>query len=120
MARSRVRAKFKPDRRGFTEFATSDQMLEPLYEAAHDVRRIAQATAPRSSEAGTHYADQFKVDAAAGVIVIGTYRRRIVTVVNQDKAAAPNEFGNKHMKGTHPLATAGSMIGDYRGAKPND
>lgn len=120
MAKSRVRAKYKPDHKEFNRFATSDQMLEPLYKAAHDVRRLAEATAPRSNEEGDHYADQFKVDASAGVLVIGSYRRRIVTVINEHEAAAPNEFGNKHQKGTHPLGRAGSAIGDYRGAMPND
>lgn len=118
--RSRVRARFKPDHKEFTRFATSDQMLQPLYEAAHDVRAIAVATAPRSDEPGEHYADQFKVDSRPNTLIIGSYKRRIVTVVNEHEAAAPNEFGNRHMKGTHPLGRAGSVVGDYRGSMPDD
>lgn len=116
----RVKAKFKPDHKAFTLFATSEQMLQPVYEAGHAVREIAQATAPRGDGPGPHYADQFKVDASAGTVRIGTYKRVIVTVVNEDPAAAPNEFGNKHMKGSHPLGKAGAAVGDYRGSMPDD
>lgn len=118
--RTRVRAKYKPDYRGFDKFATSDQMLEPLYQAAHDIRRIASATSPRSNGPGPHYADEYKVDASAGVIKIGRFRRRIVTVVNESPKAAPNEFDNKRSKGGHYLAKAGAAIGDYRGVMPGD
>lgn len=117
MARSRVRAKFKPDHKGFTEFATSEQMLEPLYQAAHDVRRIAAESARKDTGA---YAAGFKVDAAAGVLRIGSFKRRIVAVVNEDPAAAPREFGNKHATADHTLAKAGAQVGEYRGEIPGD
>jgi hypothetical protein len=120
MAKSRVKAKFRPDHKAFTEFATSDQMLEPLYQAAHDVRMIAQATSPRSNGPGPHYADEYKVDAGAGNLRIGRYSRRIVTVVNESKKAAPNEFDNRRSKGGHYLAKAGAAVGDYRGVMPGD
>jgi hypothetical protein len=116
----RVKAKFKPDHREFTRFATSDQMLEPVYKAAHDVREIAQATSPRSDGPGPHYADQYKVDASAGTLRIGTYKRVYVNVVNEDEAAAPNEFGNKRTRGGHYLGKAGAAIGDYRGVMEGD
>jgi hypothetical protein len=117
MARSRVKATFKPDHKAFTRFATSDQMLEPLREAGHDVRRIAQATAAKDTGA---YAEGFKVDSGAGVLAIGRFRRRIVTVVNEDPAAAPNEFGNKKMKAQRTLGRAGAAVGEYRGELPGD
>lgn len=118
--RTRVRAKFKPDYRGFHKFATSDQMLEPLYQAAHDIRLIAKATSPRSNGPGPHYADQYKVDTRPQNLVIGRFARRIVTIVNESPKAAPNEFDNKRSKGGHYLAKAGARIGDYRGVKPGD
>jgi hypothetical protein len=117
MARSRVRAKFKPDHKEFTRFATSDQMLKPLYEAGHDVRAIAEATATKVTGS---YAAGFKVDASAGVLLIGSFTRRIVTVVNEDPAAAPKEFGNRRTKADHTLAKAGAAVGEYRGEIPSD
>ena len=54
----RVTARFKPDHKEFDRFATSDQMLEPLYEAAHDVRKNAIALAAKKTGA---YAEGFKV-----------------------------------------------------------
>jgi hypothetical protein len=118
--KSRVKAKFKPDYRAFHRFATSEQMLQPVYEAGHDVREIAKTIAPRSDGPGPHYADEFKVDASAGTVKIGRFSRIIVTVVNENKAAAPLEFGNQHVKAQHPLGRAGSMVGEYRGSMPGD
>jgi hypothetical protein len=118
--RARVKARYVHDNKGFTEFARSDQMLKPLYEAAHDIRRIASQLAPRSDGPGPHYADQFKVDSSPQFVKIGTKSRRIVTVVNEDPAAAPNEFGGKRNEAQHPLGRAGAAIGDYRGAMDND
>ena len=115
-----MRAKFKPDYREFDRFATSDQMLEPLYQAAHDVRLRAQATSPRSNGPGPHYADEYKVDSSAGNLTIGRFRRRIVVVVNESKKAAPNEFDNARSKGGHYLARAGAAVGEYRGVMPGD
>jgi hypothetical protein len=120
VAKSRVRAKFKPDYRAFHRFATSDQMLKPVYEAGHDVREIASQLAPRSDGPGPHYADEFKVNASAGTVKIGRFSRIIVEVVNENKAAAPNEFGNKNNKAQHPLGRAGAMVGDYRGVMEDD
>lgn len=118
--RARVRAKFKPDYKAFDRFATSDQMLEPLYQAAQDVRKIAAATSPRSAGPGPHYADEYKVDSRPSVLRIGRFRRRIVTVVNESRKAAPNEFDNKRSKGGHYLGKAGAAVGDYRGVMPGD
>ena len=118
--RSRVRARFKPDHKEFTRFATSDQMLKPLYEAAHDIRRIAAGISPRSDGPGPHYADEYKVDTRPNNLKIGAFSRRIVTVVNESPKAAPNEFDNKRSKGGHYLARAGAAIGDYRGVMPGD
>lgn len=118
--RTRVRAKFKPDYRAFDRFATSDQMLEPLYKAAHDIRAIASATSPRSDGPGPHYADEYKVDSRPQLLRIGRFRRRIVTVVNESDHAAALEFDNKRTKGGHHLGKAGAAIGDYRGIMEND
>ena len=114
---ARVKATFKPDRKGFTEFACSPQMLEPLYEAAHDVRRIAMVNAPKKTGA---YAQGFKVDASAGTVTIGSYKRVITVVVNQDPAAAPVEFGGYRNKAQHILGRAGAAVGDFRGSLPDD
>jgi len=86
----------------------------------HHVREIAQVTAPRSDTEGPHYADQFKVDASAGNLRIGRFRRRIVTVVNEHPNAVRVEFGNVHVPAQHILADAGSKIGEFRGVKPGD
>lgn len=118
--RSRVRAKFKPDYKAFDRFATSDQMLEPLYKAAHDIRDKAENNSPRSDGPGPHYADQYKVDSRPQVLRIKRFRRRIVTVVNESDKAAALEFDNKHSKGGHYLAKAGAAIGSYRGVMPGD
>lgn len=118
--KTRVRAKFKPDYREFHRFATSDQMLEPLYVAAHAIRTIAAATSPRSNGPGPHYADEYKVDTSPHNLKIGRFSRRIVTIVNESPKAAPNEFDNRRSKGGHYLAKAGAAIGDYRGVMPGD
>lgn len=118
--KTRVRAKFKPDYKAFDRFATSDQMLEPLYKAAHDIRKIAQANSPRSNGPGPHYADDYKVDSRPKTLRIKRFRRRIVTVVNENPKAAPNEFDNRRSKGGHYLAKAGAAVGDYRGVMPGD
>lgn len=113
----RVRAKFKPDYKAFAEFATSDQMLEPVHEAAHDVRKIATATAPKKTGA---LAAGFKVDAGPGILTIGRFVRVYVNVVNENPAAAPNEFGGKRNNANHTLGKAGAMVGDFRGSLPDD
>jgi len=118
--KTRVKAKFQPDYKEFDRFATSDQMLEPLYLAAHAVRGVAAAISPRSNGPGPHYADEYRVDSSAGNLRIGRFRRRIVVVVNESPKAAPNEFDNRRSKGGHYLARAGAFIGDYRGVMPND
>ena len=113
----RVRARFKPDHKEFTRFACSPQMLEPLYQAAHDVRKIAQAEAAKQTGS---YAKGFKVDASAGTVTIGAYKRVITVVVNEDPAAAPQEFGGYHNKAQHTLGRAGAAVGDFRGSMPDD
>jgi hypothetical protein len=118
--KTRVRAKFKPNYREFDRFATSDQMLKPLYEAAHDIRKIAAEISPRSAGPGPHYADEYKVDTRPNVLRIKRFRRRIVTVVNESPKAAPNEFDNRRSKGGHYLGKAGARIGDYRGLMEDD
>lgn len=112
-----VRAKFKPDYKAFAEFATSDQILEPVHQAAHDVRELAAADAPKQTGA---LAEGYKVDAGAGILKIGKFVRVIVNVVNENPAAAPNEFGGKRNNANHTLGKAGAMIGDFRGSLPDD
>jgi hypothetical protein len=117
MARSRVTARFKPDHAEFTRFATSDQMLKPLIEAANDVRALAAADARKDTGS---YARGFKVNSSAGTLVIGRYKRAITAVVNEDPAAAPNEFGGRRNKAEHTLGKAGAKIGDFRGSLGDD
>ena len=114
---TRYRAKFKPDHKGFAEFAHSPELHKAIHDAAHDVRTIAAADAPKKTGA---LAEGFKVDAGHGVLVIGSYSRVIVAVVNEDPAAAPNEFGGRHNNANHTLGRAGAKVGEFRGALPDD
>jgi hypothetical protein len=117
MARSRVKATFKPDHQAFTRFATSEQIMKPLREAAHDIQQNAQTLATKRTG---NYASGFKVDFSKSIVLIGAYPRAVAVVRNDDPAAAPNEFGNRHNKAKHTLARAGAMVGDFRGVISDD
>jgi hypothetical protein len=48
-------------------------------------------------------------------VVAGGNPRAAMEVRNRDRAAAPQEFGNKHVKGKRMLGKAASKYGDQRG-----
>lgn len=100
---------------GMRAFLLSDQAREPAIAAGRDIAALAKTTSPRSSGPGPHMADQFKVNEKSAPVKIGGNPRVGVEVYNEDRAAAPNEFGGKYNKRHRMLGRAGAKIGEWRG-----
>jgi len=113
-----TRTGYRPDHRSMAAFLLSEQSRDPAVKAAHDIRDIAQATAPRSSDPdgeATHMADEFKVNAKSKPVPVGGNPRVGAEVYNEDPAAAPQEFGNSHVRNpSRTLGKAGARIGEHR------
>lgn len=120
-----------PDFGTFGQFMVSEQIEDPLREAAGDIIEIAKTLVPPSADTRDgHYRDKFGVQAGKLRMVVGkTFpnRRAIVRVTNSAKNAVPLEFGSgKEAEGTsgtsprpqggwntarRPLYRAGRKIG---------
>jgi hypothetical protein len=118
MVSTERRVGYKPDHKSFARFLLSDQARDPAVKAAHDIRDIAEATAPRSSDPdgeATHMADEFKVNSASPPVVAGGNPRVGAEVYNSDPAAAPQEFGNARVRNpSRTLGRAGASVGEHR------
>jgi hypothetical protein len=100
------------------KFLLSQQSRDPAVKAAHDIRDIAEATAPRSTadrEDVTHMADEFKVNEKSKPVSVGGNPRVGAEVYNSDEAAAPQEFGNARVRNpSRTLGRAGAAVGEHR------
>lgn len=104
-------SRYVPDHKGFAEFMVSAQVQRPVTEVAEEIAVDAKSGTPVKTGA---LADGYKVKVIAPVVVNGSPRAS-AEVRNSDPAAAPQEFGNKHVKGHRMLGKAASRFGDQRG-----
>lgn len=121
MASTETRVGYRPDHKSMAAFLLSKQARDPAIKAAHDIADIARATAPRSkdpedsTEEVTHLADGFRVNEHSKPVSLGGNPRVGAEVYNEDEAAAPNEFGNSHVRNPkRTLGRAGAMVGEHR------
>jgi len=120
-----------PDFGTFGDFMVSEQIQDPLREAAADIIEVAKTLVPPSQDdRDGHYSDKFGVQAGRLRMVVGKAfpnRRAIVRVTNSAKNAVALEFGSgREAEGTsrgedrpqggwntakRPLYRAGRKIG---------
>lgn len=105
-------SKYKPNHRGFAEFMASQQIRRPVKEVAELIKADAIADTPTKTGdlAGSYEVNDVEV-------VINGEIHASVEVRNSDPAAAPQEFGNKHLKGVRMLGKAASKYGDQIGKR---
>jgi hypothetical protein len=104
-------SRYVPDHKGFAEFMVSPQVEKPVVAVAEAIKVEAIDGTPVKTGA---LADGYEVNVIAPIVVNGTPRAS-AEVRNSDPAAAPQEFGNKHVKGHRMLGKAASRFGDQRG-----
>lgn len=102
-----VKVKYIPDHKGMAEFMLSEQARRPCVEVAAKIVADLAVTVTRSSGAGEHLADSFKVNAESAPVTMGESPRAGAEVYSEDPAAAPEEFGGKRNKAQHWLLKAG-------------
>lgn len=117
----------------FIDFVNSDRLRTPITIAAREIVALAKATVGRSDDARDgHYVDHFSINQIFGGHIATKYdpksKRAIVEIVNDAKNAVMLEFGSglgaagstgeREQGGwneaKHPLARAGSKVGDFR------
>ena len=104
-------SRYQPDHRSFGEFMLSRQIKAPVTDIARLIALDAATNTPRDTG---DLASSYEVNDATPVIAGGN-PRAAAEVRNRDRAAAPQEFGNKHVKGKRMLGKAASRFGDQRG-----
>ena len=107
---------YRPNRRSFGAFIRSDQMRDVTAEVAEDIADLAKHLSPVSDKPSKadHMRDHFTVKKDAGFIKVAGNVRVKVEVVNEDPAAAPNEFGTARNARHRMLARAGAIFGDFK------
>lgn len=111
-------SRFVPDHVSFGAFLLSNQMRDVTNDVAKDIADVASFIAPvDEDEPGPHMADSFEVERNAGVLKVERNLRVMVKVVNHNRAAAPNEFGNSVTDRHRMLGRAGARFGDYKHGK---
>lgn len=114
---------YRPNHKSFGEFILSDQMRKPVVEVAYAIAHLAGEYAPKRKDRGRvpdgvpTLASSFKVEENAGRLKVDRAFRVKVEVYNEQKAAAPMEFGNDHVKGVRMLGRAGAAHGDFHSGK---
>jgi hypothetical protein len=101
---TRVTARYKPNHKEMAKLMMSDQMRQPTIDAAEDMVVMLAATVHRSSGAGPHLADSYKVNRDAPPVVVNGSPRAGAEVYSEHKGAAPDEFGGKRQPAKHWLA----------------
>lgn len=104
---------YKPNHRSFEQFMLSQQIKKPVREIAELVKTDAIAGTPVATG---DLASSYEVNDVTPVVAAGNPRAAF-EVRNSDPAAAPQEFGNKHVKGQRMLGKAASRFGDQVGEK---
>lgn len=112
------RITYRPDNESFGKFMVSGQMRDVTVEVCRDIAKRAGVYAPRRKSGvtppGEALADNFKVNSAAGVLVVAGNPRVKVEVYNSKRSAAPNEFGSKRNPRHRMLGRAGADFGDFK------
>lgn len=101
---------YKPNHQSFGKFMLSRQIKAPVTDIARLIAIDAEANTPRATG---DLASSYEINDITPVIAGGN-PRAAAEVRNRDRAAAPQEFGNKHVKGKRMLGKAASRFGDQR------
>lgn len=104
---------YKPNHRSFEEFMLSQQIKKPVREIAELIKGDAIGGTPVNTG---ELAGSYDVNDITPVIAGGN-PRAAMEVRNTNAAAAPQEFGNKHVRGHRMLGKAASKYGDQIGQK---
>lgn len=124
--RTERRVVYVPDHESFGKFMLSQQVRKPVAEVAAKISELAGQLAPRRKARGVvpedaqTLASSFKVKVEAGVITVNDAfpaPRVKVEVYNEQRAAAPMEFGNQHVSGHRMLGRAGAQYGDLHSSR---
>lgn len=107
-------SRYKPNHRGFAEFMNSLQVQRPVREIAELIKADAVANTPEKTG---ELKDAYEVSDITVVAGNPASPRASAEIRNSDPAAAPQEFGNKHLKGVRMLGKAASRYGDQVGEK---
>lgn len=107
--------RYRMDNKSFGRFLLSDQVRDLAEKVAKDIAARAKTLSPVDQASAVHMADQFEVVRMGGTMVVQGNPRAMVLVINQDHAAAVNEFGGRNNKRHRMLARAGAAFGDFRG-----
>jgi hypothetical protein len=111
-------AKYVPNNRSFGAFIKSDQVRDPTAEVAEDIALLAKEYSPQSKrggeQEGRRMRDKFKVVKNAGFMKVAGNIRVMVTIENDARSAAPNEFGTRKNKRYRMLGRAGAAFGDFK------
>jgi hypothetical protein len=102
---------YRPNHSDFGEFMLSQQIKRPTKEIAELIKLDAISETPVKTG---DLADSYEVNDVTPVVAGGNPRAAF-EVRNRNEAAAPQEFGNKHVKGQRMLGKAASKFGDQRG-----
>lgn len=107
-------SKYKPNHKDFGRFMVSRQMQRPVREIAEEIKADAVANTPEKTG---DLKNSYEVNDITVVAGAPASPRASAEVRNSDPAAAPQEFGNKHLKGVRMLGKAASRYGDQVGEK---
>lgn len=104
---------YKPNHKDFGRFMLSQQIKKPIREIAELIKADAISGTPVLTG---DLASSYDVNDVTPVVAGGN-PRAAMEVRNSNPAAAPQEFGNKHVKGQRMLGKAASRFGDQVGEK---
>lgn len=104
-------SKYKPNHKSFEAFMLSQQIKKPTREIAELIKVDAIDGTPIKTG---DLAGSYEVNDVTPVVAGGNPRAAF-EVRNSDPAAAPQEFGNVHVKGQRMLGKAASRYGDQVG-----
>lgn len=116
--RGRRKVWYKPNHKSFGAFILSDQARDVTEEVAQDIAAMAKELSPTSTrggdQEGRRMKDQFKVRRQSGNLKVSGNLRVLVTITNDARSAAPNEFGTSKNRAHRMLGRAGAAFGDFK------
>jgi hypothetical protein len=104
-------SRYQPNHGDFGKFMLSQQIKRPTEDIARLIALDAEANTPVKTG---DLASGYEVNDVTPVVAGGN-PRAAYEVRNRNEAAAPQEFGNKHVKGQRMLGKSASKFGDQRG-----
>lgn len=103
-------SRYVPNHKDFARFMVSRQIQKPVNQVAELIKADAIADTP--TDQGDLVAGY---EVSEITVPINGDPHAAAEVRNRDRAAAPQEFGNVHLKGVRMLGKAASKYGDQIG-----